>query len=83
MTVNAHFDGKVIKPDKPIDLPPNQALTVQIERVEAREPAEESASAWLAADAVESDAQPTDLADHHDHRLYGGPQDRPRWWQPT
>jgi hypothetical protein len=35
MTVNAHFDGKVIVPDEPLDLPPNQALIVQIERVRA------------------------------------------------
>ena len=45
MTVNAHFDGKVIIPDEPLDLPPNQALIVQIEPVGARETAEESALA--------------------------------------
>jgi hypothetical protein len=71
MTVNAHFDGKAIIPDEPLDLPPNQALIVQIERVGAREPAEESALAWIAANAVDSDALPTDLADQHDHYLYG------------
>ena len=32
MTVNAHFDGKVIVPDEPL-LPPNQALIVSIETV--------------------------------------------------
>ena len=75
MTVNA----KAIIPDEPLDLPPNQALIVQIERVGALEPAEESALAWIAANAVESDALPTDLADQHDYYLYGGPtQDRPR-----
>jgi hypothetical protein len=79
MTVNAHFDGKAIIPDEPLDLPPNQALIVQIERAGAREPAEESALAWLAANPVENDALPTDLADRHDHYLYGCPtKDRPR-----
>ena len=79
MTVNAHFDGKAIIPDEPLDLPLNQALIVQIERVGAREPAEEPALVWLAANAVESDSLPTDLADRHDHYLYvGPPQDRPR-----
>ncbi|HMD76331.1 MAG TPA: hypothetical protein VKG86_03035 [Terracidiphilus sp.] len=29
MTVNAHFDGKAIIPDEPLDLPPNQALIVR------------------------------------------------------
>ena len=55
MTVNAHFDGKAIIPDEPLDMPPNQALILRIERVGPREPAEESALAWLAANAVEND----------------------------
>ena len=79
MTVNAHFDGGVIIPDEPLDLPPNQALIVQIEAVEAQETADASALAWLAANAVENDALPADLADQHDHYLYGCPtQDRQR-----
>ena len=79
MTVNAHFDGKAIIPDEPLDLPPNQALIVQIESVEARETADEPALAWLAANAVENDALPADLADQHDHYLYGcATKDRPR-----
>jgi hypothetical protein len=78
MTVSAHFDGRAIIPDEPLDLPPNQALIVQIEPVGAREATEESAMAWLAANAVEDDALPVDLADRHDHYLYGSPtQDRP------
>ena len=79
MTVNAHFDGKAIVPDEPLDMPLNQALIVQIERVGPREPEEESALAWLAANAVENDALATDLADQHDHYLYGSAaKDRPR-----
>lgn len=75
MTVTAHFDGKVIVPDEPLDLRPNQALRIQIEPLET----EESALAWIAANAVENDTLPTDLADHHDHYLYGRPKkDRPR-----
>jgi hypothetical protein len=73
MTVNAHFDGWAIIPDEPLDMPPNQALIVQIERAEPREPGEESALAWLAANAVESDELPTDLADQHDHYVHGCP----------
>ena len=60
------------------DMPLDQALIVQIERVGPREPVEESALAWLAANAVENDALPTDLADQHDCYLYGCPtKDRP------
>jgi hypothetical protein len=71
-TVHAHFDGKVIVPDEPLNLPPNQALIVSIEPVtKKQEAAEESVLSWLAANAVESDALPADLADQHDHYLYG------------
>jgi len=71
-TVNAHFDGKVIIPDEPLDLPPNQPLIISIEPVaEKQGAAEESVLSWLAANAVESNALPTDLADRHDHYLYG------------
>jgi hypothetical protein len=31
IAINAHYDGKVIVPDEPLDLPPNQALVVRIE----------------------------------------------------
>ena len=72
MTVSAHFDGKVIIPDEPLDLPPNQALIVQIEPVDKkREPVKESALTWIAANASESLALPDDLADQHDRYLYG------------
>lgn len=46
MTVSTHFDGKVIVPDEPLDLPPNQALRVPIEPLEGE--GEESALAWIA-----------------------------------
>lgn len=29
MTVNAHFDGRAIIPDEPLDLRPNQALILR------------------------------------------------------
>jgi hypothetical protein len=35
---------------------------------------ETSALDWIAANSVESDALPTDLADEHDHYLYGRPK---------
>jgi hypothetical protein len=30
IAINAHYDGRVIVPDEPEDLPPNQALIVRI-----------------------------------------------------
>ena len=72
MTVSAHFDGKVIVPDEPLDLPPNQALILQIHSVGGKEVStDESSLAWIAANAVDSDALPVDLADRHDQYLYG------------
>jgi hypothetical protein len=79
-TVNAHFDGKVIIPDEPLDLPPNQALIVSIEPVaEKHEAAEGSVLSWLAANAVQSETLLADLADRHDHYLYGR-SNALRWW---
>lgn len=72
MTVSAHFDGKVIVPDEPLDLRPNQALILQIEAVADKDVTDdESSLAWIAANAVDSDALPVDLADAHDRHLYG------------
>lgn len=72
MTVSAHFDGKVIIPDKPLDLPPNQALILEIQTVgSSTEPGDDSVLGWLAANAVDSEALPTDLAERHDDYLYG------------
>jgi hypothetical protein len=74
MTISAHFDGKVIVPDEPLDLRPNQAVIIQIETVEE----EGAALAWIAANAIEVDSLPSDLADQHDHYLYGSARrDRP------
>jgi hypothetical protein len=72
MTIHAHFDGQVIAPDEPLDLPPNQALMVQIEPVnQTSETVDESALTWLTAHASESPALPADLADQHDCYLSG------------
>lgn len=74
MIVNAHFDGKVIVPDQPLNYQPNQALIVQIEPINNEtELATESALTWLGSNAIESSTQPEDLADQHDHYLYGLP----------
>lgn len=74
MTVKAHFDGKVIVPDEPIDLPLNERLIVRIERTgEPQKREEEPALNWLAANAVDDETLPADLANQHDHYLYGCP----------
>ncbi len=71
---NAHFDGKVIVPEHPVDLPVDRAFVVHVEtsRHADSEPANEPLSGlrWLADNAVE-DELPSDLAAQHDHYLYG------------
>ena len=34
IALNAHFDGKVIVPDEPLDLPANQRVRIQVEPIE-------------------------------------------------
>lgn len=71
MTVNAHFDGRVIVPDEPLDLPANQAVVLHIEKVSIPpDSPQDSALSWLASNAIDTDALPPDLADRHDHYLY-------------
>jgi hypothetical protein len=75
IAINAHYDGRVIIPDQPVDLPPNQALIVRIEAKNVDElPAREFALAWLAANASDSPELPSDLSHQHDHFLYGVPK---------
>ena len=58
IAIKAHYDGKFIVPDEPVDLPPVR----------------ESALAWLAANASDSTAIPSDFSHQHDHYLYGTPK---------
>jgi hypothetical protein len=77
ISIKAHFDGKVIVPDSPVDLPRNQTLRVQIEPAlagDAKPRAVESCLTWLAENAVDGPNTPTDLAHQHDHYLYGSPK---------
>lgn len=76
---NARFDGKVIVPEHPVDLPVNRAFVVHVEttRDADSEPTSEPLSGlqWLADNAVE-DELPSDLSAQHDHYLYGAAKRR-------
>ena len=75
ISIQAHFDGKVIVPHESVDLPRNQALIVRIEPVSGSAPLDdESCLDWLVEHAVDSAAVPTDLSLQHDHYLYGSPK---------
>ncbi len=62
IAINAHYDGRVIVPDEPVDLLPNQALIVRNEakNVDAP-PTRETALAWLVANASDSTDVPVRL----------------------
>lgn len=76
MTIlKAHFDGRVLVPDEPVDLPVNCALEVQVKRLGSA-PAPDKPLQKLAEVARQfpvADAPP-DGAAQHDHYLYGLPK---------
>jgi hypothetical protein len=69
-SLTAHFDGKVIVPDEPVQLPVGQRLRVHLELAEPNPPRFVD---FLRFEADLPDAPP-DLAAQHDHYLYGSPK---------
>jgi hypothetical protein len=78
VSVKAHFDGKVIVPDEPVDLPKDQPLIVQVRVARSTsKPKKQSALDWIAEHAVADDSLPVDLSYQLDHYLYGTPKKEP------
>ena len=76
MTVlKAHFDGKVLIPDEPVNLPTNCVLEVRVEPVQ-KAPANGNSLQQLAEVAKRFPVTdgPADGAVQHDHYLYGVPK---------
>lgn len=69
-TIGAHFDGRVLVPDGPVELPTGKRLRVSIEVEEPPEPK----FAWLLQLAADLPDAPSDLASQHDHYLTGSPK---------
>ncbi len=69
-TFTVRFDGKVLIPDGPVELPVGQTLKVHLEVPENASPR----FADLAQFAADLPDAPTDLAAQHDHYLYGSPK---------
>jgi hypothetical protein len=70
---NAHFDGKVIVPEQPVDLPLDRPFVVHVETpagADSERGSGPSGLQWLAENAVQ-DELPSDLSAQHDHYLYG------------
>lgn len=68
--IAAHFDGKVIVPDGPVQLPVGEPLRLRVEVA--------NSSTGKFADLLQFAANlpdaPPDLAAQHDHYLYGSPK---------
>ena len=47
VTLNAHFDGKVIVPDEPLNLPADQKLRIQIEPIHSADATDPAAKPKL------------------------------------
>lgn len=65
VTISAHFDGRVIVPDEPVELPIGKSLRVRLEVIDQAE-APFSDLLSLAADLPDA---PGDLSSQHDHYL--------------
>ena len=69
-TIYAQFDGRVLIPEEPVNLPQNQILRVQIEENSAKEtPLMALYNSFK--DLPDDTEAPTDLAAQHDHYLHG------------
>ena len=82
-SIRAHFDGRVLVPDEPVDLPVGQPLRLRVEAAaDASPPQAESPNgrrplaklADLADTFAPVDDAPVDLAAQVDHYLYGQPK---------
>lgn len=68
-SIAAHFDGRFIVPDEPVQLPVGQPLRVRVELAEAA-----PRFAELLRFASDLPDAPADLSAQHDHYLYGTPK---------
>jgi hypothetical protein len=74
----AKFDGKVLIPNEPVNLPRNQELFVRIETAEGKPTGDQqSFLEWVEKNAVDDPSLPTDLSANLHHYLYGVPKRKP------
>ena len=68
-TIEAVFDGQVLKPSSAVDLTPDKTYLISIRDPEA------DGDAWDLLDALAGTVEaPEDWAREHDHYLYGVPK---------
>jgi len=69
--IEVTFDGEVLRPDEPLDLEPNKTYRVRIQPSDAKAPPASGLSRIL---ELARDLEVSDLAEQHDHYLYGLPK---------
>lgn len=75
VSMRAYFDGYAVIPKEPLDLPRGSEVIVHVESPDVGSNANgESALDWILANPIEQDDVPHDLAEQHDHYLYGTPK---------
>ena len=75
IALKGHYDGKVIVPEGPVNLPAGERLLITLRLMRKRKGSKkQSALQWMADNAVADDRLPSDLAHEHDHYLYGTPK---------
>ncbi|MCY3019073.1 MAG: hypothetical protein NTW87_08595 [Planctomycetota bacterium] len=75
--LKAHYDGRVLVPEQPVDLPVGRRLEIQVIAAPDERPQRPGLLkelAELAHTLPENPAAPTDGAAQHDHYLYGTPK---------
>ena len=75
-TIKAHFDGRAIVPDQPLNLVQGQPLVVQFEPAPEAGPPQSSSKhflEWVVENLVARTDLPADGGTEHDHYLYGTP----------
>jgi hypothetical protein len=74
--LKAHFDGKVLVPDEPVDLPIDCVLEVQVRTLPDSSPEDRPLMnlVKLLEALPDNPNAPTDGAAQHDHYLYGLPK---------
>ena len=72
-SIKAHFDGRVLIPDEPVDFPVDLPLKVHVEPAGEAEPPL-MRLAGILRQFPENPNSPTDGAAQHDHYLYGLPK---------
>ena len=73
--VDAIYEDGVFKPERPVDLKDKTKVHLVIEPAPAAA-SEDDPTGWKAAEALIGfiDDAPGDMAEHHDHYLYGAPK---------